>query len=465
MSINWRKGLLFFLLRAQGSLIPQALDFVRSIERKSPEEIREIQNHQLAGLLLHAWENTEYYREVLSECGAVRDGEVNLERFEEIPFLTKDILRREGSRLSSTSLPRGRKAYINRTGGSTGEPLEFWQDTYYWAVNVADKLYYFGMLGKEAGELEMKIFISERDLFLDTSGLLTKLKNFIYNRNVQSCIRLSEQGMSTIIENINRFKPKTIWAHLESAYRIAEYANHNGLSLHSPAAVLVGATTLYPYMEHEIERAFGCPAINFYGSREMGAIACQCKDKAGLHIASHSHRVETIDRNGKPVVDEDSDIVVTSLTNYAMPFIRYQIGDRGRLTNRICPCGRGFPLLESVWGRNIETFINLRGEYVSPIYFIGAVAYTLLHPGFVKKFQVVQNDYSDITVKMILKPGITPDEMQPDFDRISKKIQFVMGEACMVSYKFVDEIPPTKSGKYLTTVCNIPDKEPVSRSQ
>ncbi len=66
---------------------------------------------------------------------------------------------------------------------------------------------------------------------------------------------------------------------------------------------------------------------------------------------------------------------------------------------------------------------------------------------------------------MILKPGITPDEMQPDFDRISKKIQFVMGEACMVSYKFVDEIPPTKSGKYLTTVCNIPDKEPVSRSQ
>jgi phenylacetate-CoA ligase len=218
-------------------------------------------------------------------------------------------------------------------------------------------------------------------------------------------------------------------------------------------------------MEQEIERAFGCPAINYYGSREMGAIACQCKHKAGLHITSHSHRVESIDQNGTPVVEEDGDIVVTSLTNYAMPFIRYKIGDRGRLTSKKCPCGRGFRLLESVSGRTVETLINHKGEYVSPMYFIDAVAYTLVNPGFVKKFQVVQNDYSHILVKMILQPGTTPDEMQPDLDRISKKIQLVMGEECIVSYRFVDDIPPTKSGKYLYTVCNTPHKQSVSRSQ
>jgi phenylacetate-CoA ligase len=112
----------------------------------------------------------------LSECGAVRDGVIDLGRFEDIPLLTRDILRIEGSRLRARNLPKGRKPYVNRTGGSTGEPVEFWQDSYYWAVNVANKLYHFGMLGKETGELEMKIVLSERDLFLDTNGLVTKLK-------------------------------------------------------------------------------------------------------------------------------------------------------------------------------------------------------------------------------------------------------------------------------------------------
>jgi phenylacetate-CoA ligase len=141
-----------------------------------------------------------------------------------------------------------------------------------------------------------------------------------------------------------------------------------------------------------------------------------------------------------------------------MPFIRYWIGDRGRLTDKKCPCGRGFPLLESVSGRSLETFINSKGEYVSPVSLISTIGYTFLDPGFVKKFQLVQDDYSYITVKTILEPGISREEIQPDLDNISKKIQLVMGEECIVSYDFVDRIPLTKSGKYLYTVCNIPNK-------
>ena len=60
MFLNWRKLIVFGLLRAQGSPIIDELKFIRSIERKSPEEIREIQNNRLSGLLRHAWENTEY---------------------------------------------------------------------------------------------------------------------------------------------------------------------------------------------------------------------------------------------------------------------------------------------------------------------------------------------------------------------------------------------------------------------
>ena len=454
MFLNWRKLIVFGLLRAQGSPIIDELKFIRSIERKSPEEIREIQNNRLSGLLRHAWENTEYYREVLNDCGVVRDGTVNLDRFEDIPFLTKSIISNERSRLKANILPNGRKSYVNRTGGSTGEPIEYWQDTYYYASNVTDKIYHFDMLGKELGEPEMKIWGSERDIFTDSSGLKAKLTNFLYNRSIIACRSLAEKDIRLIIEYINRKKPKIIWAYVDGANTVAEYINHNGLKVHSPVAIFCGGGTLSPYMDESINNAFHAPAINFYGSREMGDVACECVEKVGLHVTSHSHRVEVVDNNDNPVLEKDGDIIITSLTNYAMPFIRYRIGDRGRLTAKQCPCGRGFPLLESVAGRSMESFITVKGELVSPIYLITMIG-TSFGSGLVNKFQIVQDDYNHITLKIIINSSASHSELQENINTISEKLRAVMGDECVVSKELVNDIPPTKSGKYLYTVCNI----------
>ena len=89
--MNWRKPIMLGVLKATNSPIPGELRFIRSIERKSREEILDLQNQRLTALLQHAWKHTDYYREVLSDCGVVRDGKVDLDRFEDIPFLTKDI--------------------------------------------------------------------------------------------------------------------------------------------------------------------------------------------------------------------------------------------------------------------------------------------------------------------------------------------------------------------------------------
>jgi phenylacetate-CoA ligase len=86
-------------------------------------------------------------------------------------------------------------------------------------------------------------------------------------------------------------------------------------------------------------------------------MASAVPEKGGLHVSSHSHQVEVIDRHGKSGLEEDGEIVLTSLHDYAMPFIRYRIGDRGRLTARACLCGRGFPLLETVLGRSEDASV------------------------------------------------------------------------------------------------------------
>jgi phenylacetate-CoA ligase len=459
MVINWRKPIAFAALRAFRRPIIDELKVIRALEFASWDKVQKIHNDRLISLLRHAWEQTDYYRHILTDAGVVRKGEVYLENFAELPFLTKDIIRREGTRLKAKMLPKGRQAYQNKSGGSTGQPVEFFQDSYYWNMNIASKLYRFEIFGKKLGEPEMKIWGSERDLFEGTIGLRERFQNFLYNRAFEQCFHLPEHRIRNIVENINRDRPKILWAYRDGMDVIADYVNSRGSRVHRPAASFCAGGTLYPHIVEAIERAFQAPVINFYGSREMGDIACQCKEKGGLHIAAYAQKVEVIDEVDRPIMEKNGELVITSLHNYAMPFIRYRIGDHGKLAVATCPCGRGFPLLESVSGRTIEMLINANGDPVDPMYFIHLIG-VVYNPGYLKRFQIIQEDYARIVVKIILEPGVKHDVAKPALEQIVEKIRLVMGNQCVVLFEFVDSIPLTASGKHQYVIRKFPVKQP-----
>jgi phenylacetate-CoA ligase len=452
--VNWRKPLLNGIFYLQRNPIPYELKLLRSVEYKSPEYIRSLQEERLKNLLLHTWKNTEYYKQVLEESSVVRNGVVNLERFEDIPILTKDIIKREGDRLKAQNLPSYRKVYKNSSGGSTGKPLEFFQDTHYWNLNIASKIYRFETLGKKLGEKEMKIWGSLDDLLKGTEGVKIKFHNFLYNRKSVQCYQLNEVIINNIINEVNNFKPKLIWVFIDQMHIIAKYINENKIQVHKPVAIFAGATKVYDHARRDIEEAFGVPVIDFYGSRELGDVACECEKRKGLHIASLFNKVEVIDKNNNPVIGQEGDLVITSLMNYAMPFIRYRIGDRGKLTDRICSCGRGFPMIESISGRTMEMFFKSNGEILHPLLFIN-----IIKEGFninqIEKFQLVQEDYNRIVVKLVIENGIEMPLQQPVYSSVKEKIKNIMGAECEVVFDRVDSIPLTKHGKHLYTVCNL----------
>jgi phenylacetate-CoA ligase len=444
--MNLRKPAILSLLRMSGSGVPGELALIAEIE-PSAERIAEVQRARLAELLHHAWAQVPYYRDTLESSGAVRDGRVNLDRFTDIPFLTKEVIRAEGDRLRAKVLPRGRKAYPNASGGSTGEPVRFWQDSGYWDATIAARTYHFSTVGKQLGEREMKIWGSERDLFDGTLGWKATLQNWAYNRRFEQCWHLPEAQIQKILRDIDRWKPKLLWCYRDGIDAVAKYVVQHGLRPHAPAAIVLGGGTVYPYMAQVIERAFQSPAISAYGSREVGAVACQCLARAGHHIATHANVVETIDPDGRSVVGQDGELAITPLTNYAMPFLRYRIGDRGRLTHDRCPCGRGYPLLESLSGRMIEVLVNARGEQVDPIYFIQLLA-VIFNRGFFRKFQVVQDEDGALTLNVVLEPHATQEAAQPNLLEVLDKIRLVMGEGCPIQVRFVDDIPLSASGKH-----------------
>lgn len=444
--MNLRKPAILTLLQVSGSGVPGELALIGQIER-SPERIAEVQRARLAELLRHAWAQVPYYRDTLESCGAVREGRVDLDRFTDIPFLTKDVIRAEGDRLRAKALPRGRKAFANASGGSTGEPVRFWQDSGYWDTTIAVRTYHFSTVGKQLGEREMKIWGSERDLFEGTLGWKATLQNWAYNRRFEQCWHLPEAQIQKILRDIDRWKPKLLWCYRDGIDAVAKHVVAHGLRPHAPAAIVLGGATVYPYMVQAIERAFNSPAISAYGSREVGAVACQCLARAGHHIATHANVVETIDAAGQPVVGRDGELAITPLANYAMPFLRYRIGDRGRLTHDQCPCGRGFPLLESLSGRMVEVLVNARGEQVDPIYFIQLLA-VIFNRGFFRKFQVVQAEDGALTLNVVLDAGATQEAAQPNLTEVVEKIRLVMGANCPVEVKFVEDIPLSASGKH-----------------
>lgn len=150
-----------------------------------------------------------------------------------------------------------------------------------------------------------------------------------------------------------------ILAYVQSIMEIVKYANLNHIEMYSPRGIMTSAGTLDEQMLEEIQKVFKCPVLNRYGSREMGDMACSCNKNEGLHINTFVSYIEVLDGNYESCnLDEEGQLIVSLLSDYSMPIIRYAIGDRGALSSKTCTCGRGLPMLKCVTGRIID-FLKL----------------------------------------------------------------------------------------------------------
>ena len=84
---------------------------------------------------------------------------------------------------------------------------------------------------------------------------------------------------------------------------------------------------------------------------------------------------------------EEGNIIITLLSNYTMPLIRYSIGDIGVYSSKKCNCGRGIPLIKSINGRNIDYIKNAKGDMVSGLFFSGGIG--IYEKEYVLQYQII----------------------------------------------------------------------------
>lgn len=446
--INWRKPMMDIAFRMKGQSTFKYLKYLRAIESKPAEEMTQLQHEKLRRLLKHACENIPYYNKILPWVGVLDNGHVNLDNFYKIPVLTKDIIRREGKNLySKDSLKRG--AYFNTSGGSTGEPVKLVQDKEYLSWNHACRLLFNIWAGKDAGEREIKLWGSERDILEGAEKILTKLQQWGFNLILLNSFAMSDDVMAQYVKSWNRHKPKMVWAYASSIHEFAKYIKRRGIRIFNPASIVCTAETLTETVREYIENVFCCPVLNQYGSREVGAIACECPKREGLHTFALHNKIEILDDDLEPCPPgQMGNVYVTTLNNYSMPLIRYKIGDTAVVSEkRHCSCGRSWPLIGAITGRISDHFRTQTGKLVHGEYF----THLFYENDEVRRFRVIQHAYDDIEVEIEPIGKIRIET----FESMKKKMKIAMGKQCKIRFNEVRNIPRLPSGKHRYTISKV----------
>ena len=395
-------------------------------------------------LLWHAYRNVPYYEKIFNEIGLVSNNIIDMARFNQIPVLTKELIRKNWNDLLSKDL-NSREWYYNTSGGSTGEPIKLVQDDIFLKYKKYVHAYYYKniLCIDEKQAKKVLLWGSEKDIIKGTLGLKRKFANWIDNVIFLNSFKMNEEDMDEYVHRINKYKPEIIRSYAGSLFELCKHIEKKGLVVFKPKCIVTSAEVLSHEMRTKIESVFGAKVYNYYGSREVNGIAGECKD-GFLHIFSFWNHIEILDDNGNATRDDrEGKVVVTNLYNYSMPLIRYQIGDMATRGACVCKCGNHLPILSKITGRLTDHFIKTNGTMIHGEYF----THLFYLKNWVKQFQVIQEDYKTIVIKIVKK-----DKFEiVDKIEIENRIKLVMGDDSIIRWEFLDQIPTTVNGKYLYT--------------
>ena len=268
---------------------------------------------------------------------------------------------------------------------------------------------------------------------------------FLRNRVMLNAFQVDDRRWLQYAERIQSYKPYFVAGYAGSLYQLARIARKYNIRLYQPRFVYSSAELLQDYMRSEIEEQFGTKVFNFYGSREVGGIAGECV-KGRLHVLAMNNVVEVMNRwDKRTAAGQHGDIVVTNLHNYAMPMIRYRIGDSGALGSHGCHCGSALPVLDNLSGRVTDHFRADDGGLVHGEYF----THLFYFRDWIQQFQVLQLKVN--LVRVLVVPASRPNA--DEVAEVTGKIKGVMGDDCAVEWRYVEYIPPTEQGKQIYTRC------------
>lgn len=397
-----------------------------------------LQLERLNQLLQHCWEHVPFLAERWRQCGLSAAPLKQVADLARYPITEKADIQANYERAISSAW-RGR-TLVKTTGGSTGDPFRFEYTMASYARRTA--VMWRGYAWAGAGPGSRTAYVWGTGLRSTGWGAIKdRLYHAAFNRKFLDAFSMSDANVDEYLDQINRFRPKAIVGYVAPVEQLARrlQARGSGLGLSSLRGVLTGAEALYPPQRELIQQSFGVPVFNTYGSREFMLIASECERHEGLHVNADHLVVETVDRETPTAAGESGDVIVTDLSNFGMPLVRYRNGDRATRSDATCSCGRGLPLLASVDGRILDLIVTPDGRRVPGEYFV----YVMLSFTELQRYQAVQ--IAPDTLEFRYVATNEPDAAL--LARLHARLVDRLGNAIEVRLRRVPNIDLTRSGK------------------
>jgi phenylacetate-CoA ligase len=420
-------------------MFPELLEpGLRRFEALDEEAQQQCALDLLRQVMLRAYQTVPFYKQRFDAAGIHPRDLRRLEDLSLYPLLSRDDVRLYVRDLISQSSARI-GAVWNATGGSTGQPLRLLQSHRTRTLVMVNRLRCLRWYGVPRGSRLAFIWGAERD----TSPMqaFRGWKSRILGQCALNAFHLDERRCAEFFSILEEFRPAIIYGYATALARFARHLrDHSRRPSHSPTAIHSTAEVLSRADRDLIEEHLRGPVYDYYGSRDAGAIAGECRARDGLHVFSDLIRVEVIRENGSPcAAGEVGEVVVTNLHEHAMPLIRYRTGDRAAWLARRCRCGLTYPLISSLAGR-VGDFIRTPGGHE-----IHGELFTHLFYGIegVARFQVRQT--GPASLEILVQACGTPDSTALERVRAASAKRFGAPD---VTVRVVDVIEPGPSGKH-----------------
>lgn len=291
----------------------------------SLDRIRQDQWECVRRLLKHAYDSTPFWRKRFRELDCLPDGLRGWEDFRAIPLLTKADLREYEEDLVSEAYG-GADLHHRKTSGSTGVSVRVVVDDAAQQFQRACTLRSDEWSGWRLGERVAAVWGNPEYL---QRGWRGRLRNALLDRaQYLDTLSMDEAAMERYAALLRRRPPSLLFGHAHSLYLFAQFLQERGHLEIRPRGIISTAMVLHDWERALIEEVFRCRVTNRYGCEEVSLIACECERHEGLHVNADAIYLELLRPDGTPAdPGEAGMVVVTDLTNRAMPLIRYQVGD------------------------------------------------------------------------------------------------------------------------------------------
>jgi len=417
-----------------------ALRLLARGERPDPAALRRFQDGQLRRLVAHAAARVPFYRDLFARHG-VRPAEVrSVDDLGRLPIVSRTALRAAAPSDTLAEGVRAERLVSYRTSGSSGAPLvvrrTWWEERLYGLYRYRAQR----DLGLRPRDLRVSV-VQVRPHSSRRGRLPQRLIRAagLYRRVTLDCVRPPGDLLAELV----RLRPDVLTGYPGAIARMAQFARETGATAPRPRAVVTGAEVLTPLMRRQIGEAFGAPVRETYASYEAPALARQCLTAPALHLAGDSAIVEVLAADGRPArPGEAGEVVVTALHSFAMPFIRYRLGDLVTQGEARCGCGAPTATIATVQGRMLDYFALSNGRTLHPYALL--VAFVDVAGPWLRRYQIVQERPDRLVVRVV--PWAPPSAEA--VERATAVLRERVGPGIAVEVRFVDDIEVEPSGKF-----------------